>query len=196
MTNILIAGVGGQGILLASVIIGRVAMALGRDVKMSELHGMAQRGGSVVSHIRLADEGEKVAAPVIDRGDADILLAFEQLEALRYADYLNPETGLAYINSAQIVPLSVMIGAVPMPDNLKEQFAAAFPRRVLVDADRLALQAGNRRAANIVLLGALAAAADIAQSCWLQAVADSVRTEYRDSNVQAFLLGFEAGGER
>lgn len=194
MISIFITGVGGQGILLASVILGRVALAQGVDVKLSEVHGMSQRGGSVVSHVRLGSPGEQVLSPVIGQGDADILLAFEEIEALRWASWLNPETGRAYVNRAQIAPLPVLAGRTAYPQQAEQELRRIFPRCLVFDATSLAESAGSSRAVNTVLIGAMARATGIPREIWLQAVADSVKPAFREINQRAFDLGYEAGG--
>lgn len=196
MTSILIAGVGGQGTLLASVILGRVAMQQNLDVKLSEVHGMSQRGGSVVSQVRIGAPGETVSSPVIPEGEADILLAFEEMEALRWAPYVRPETGRAYVNTQRIAPLPVMTGSASYPEDIEERIRRAFACADLIDAGALARKAGSERAVNVVLLGAMAAHTDIPREVWLQAVEESVRPQFRSINRRAFELGVETGGNK
>lgn len=195
MTNILIAGVGGQGILLASVILGRAALAQDLDVKMSEVHGMSQRGGSVVSQVRIGAPGELVASPVIAGGEADILLAFEQMEALRWAEYMNP-AGRVYVNTQKIPPLPVMTGQTAYPEDIGERIRDLFAGVQFIDAVSLAEQAGSTRAVNTVLLGAMSAASPIPEDIWLTAVDDSVKAPFRSINRRAFELGRKIGEEK
>ena len=153
MTDILIVGVGGQGTLLASRVLGKLAQTLGYDVKLSEVHGMAQRGGSVVTHVRF---GDKVFAPVIDESGADIILAFEKLEALRWVGRLK-KNGRMFIGAQEIAPMPVITGAEEYPADIEERVKAIVPDAVFVDALRLAQEAGNAKAVNIVLIGVLRA---------------------------------------
>lgn len=189
MKNILIAGVGGQGTLLASVVLGKIATKLGFDVKLSEVHGMAQRGGSVVTYIRIGDEGEKVFSPVIDEGGADILLAFEELEALRWLPYVE-ESGKVYVNMQKTLPMPVITGAMAYPDDIEGKIKAQFPDAVFVDALAAANEAGNAKAVNTVLLGVLAKNMAIDKRLWLDAVSETVKPKFREVNEKAFLLGY------
>lgn len=191
MKSILIAGVGGQGTLLASVVLGKVAMLSGRDVKLSEVHGMAQRGGSVVTYVRIADEGEQVFSPLIEEAGADILLAFEQMEAVRWLNYVNPVSGNVYTNAQKIYPMAAAVGRTKYPEDLIERIRTEFPNAVILDALRLAEEAGNARTVNTVLLGAMATALPIHLDTWLQAVSDTVRPQFREVNEKAFKLGYE-----
>lgn len=196
MISVLIVGVGGQGVLLASNVLGRLGMILGYDVKMSELHGMAQRGGSVVSHVRIGDAGEKVLSPVIGRGEADILLAMEEMEALRWASYLDPDTGSAYVNLKQMEPLSVLAGLRPYPPDVDSLLGRAFHRGMQVQASRLASRvADDPRAANVALLGAMAADMDLPRQAWLDAIEQSVRPQFCQMNQAAFVMGYCAADE-
>ena len=152
--NILIVGVGGQGTLLTSRILAQVAVDLGYDVKVSEIHGMAQRGGSVVSQVRY---GEKIYSPIISKGGADIILAFEKLEAARWLDYLKPD-GMVIINDDRVDPLPVMSGKVKYPDDIDQRIAQMVEKTMVVDASSIAVECGNVRAANVVMVGLLAGA--------------------------------------
>ena len=152
--NILIVGVGGQGTLLTSRILAQVAVDLGYDVKVSEIHGMAQRGGSVVSQVRY---GEKIYSPIISKGDADIILAFEKLEAARWLDYLKPD-GMIIINDDRVDPLPVMSGKVKYPEDIDQHIAQMVEKTLVVDASSIAVGCGNVRAANVVMVGILAGA--------------------------------------
>lgn len=196
MTSFFLAGVGGQGILLTSMILSRLALSAGRDVKMSEIHGMAQRGGSVVSHVRIGGPGEEVLSPVIGLGEADILLALEEMEALRWADYVNPETGRVFVSRHRVPPLSVLAGRETYPQQTEELIRQRFPRHHLIDAADLAEAVGSRRAANVVLLGGLAGYMDAPAEQWLQAIADSVKPAYREINQAAFRTGCAAAGRQ
>ena len=191
MKSILIAGVGGQGTLLASVVLGRIAQKKGYDVKLSEVHGMAQRGGSVVTYVRMGDQGEKVYSPVIDPGGADILLAFEQLEALRWLPYVITERGEVYVNTQKILPMPVITGAARYPDDIPEKILSYFPDAVFLDALSLAEQAGSVKAVNTVLLGVLAKHMDIDRQVWLDVVGETVKPKFKEVNERAFLLGYD-----
>ena len=157
--NILLVGVGGQGTILASKILTHAALAQGYTVKMSEIHGMAQRGGSVVTQVRL---GEEVYSPVIDEGEADIIIAFEQLEAYRWAHFLR-EGGVLIANTQKISPLPVLIGAATYPDTILANLKDKVKRFVEIDGLKLAAEAGNAKSTNVVLMGVLARFMDFPQ---------------------------------
>ena len=184
-TNVLIVGVGGQGIILASEVLALVCLAAGYDVKQSEVHGMAQRGGSVTSHIRF---GPKVHSPTIERGRTDVLLSFELLEGRRWFDYLSP-TGIAIVNSLRIDPMPVASGKEKYPDNIEAELRAKCHHLDLVDGLRLAQKAGNTRSVNVVLLGALSRYLEFDISLWRQAIADRVPQKTIDINLRAFNFG-------
>jgi len=188
-TNIALTGVGGQGILLASEVVSRAAMLSGRDVKKSEVHGMAQRGGSVVSQVRM---GKKVYSPLIPDGETDFLVSFEMLEALRYADTLAPD-GVALINHQIITPVTVSSGQQPWVEDLMERIERAFPKRQIITAFATAQELGNSRVVNMVMTGALSRLLDIDENVWRQAVTDLVPARYRDVNLQAFETGRSVG---
>jgi indolepyruvate ferredoxin oxidoreductase, beta subunit len=188
MTDMLIVGVGGQGTLLASRVIGRMAESLGYDVKISEVHGMAQRGGSVVTHVRY---GEKVFAPVVDDGGADVILAFEKLEALRWLGRLK-KNGRLFISAQEIAPMPVITGAEAYPADIEARIRAAVPGAVFVDALRLATEAGSAKAVNIVLLGVLARRMEIDKQAFLNAITESVPPKTRKMNLTAFEKGYNA----
>lgn len=190
MKNILIAGVGGQGTLLASVVLGKLAAELGYDVKLSEVHGMAQRGGSVVTYVRIGDKGEKVFSPIIDEGGADILLAFEQLEALRWLPYVK-DGGKVYVNTQETLPMPVITGAMAYPEGIPAKIMERFTDAVFVDALALATEAGSAKAVNTVLLGVMAKDMDIDKNAWLAAVDDTVKPKFREINKKAFLSGYD-----
>ncbi len=149
--NILIVGVGGQGTLLASRILGALADVDGSDCKLSEVHGMSQRGGSVVTHVKIAP---KVDSPVVGLADADIILAFEELEALRYTDYLK-EDGTIVVNTQHILPMPVITGARKYPENILDELEKRAGKVITVDAEKLALEVGNLRTVNVIMIGVL-----------------------------------------
>lgn len=184
-TSLVLAGVGGQGILLASEIVARAAMATGFDVKTNEVHGMAQRGGSVVAQIRF---GPRVYSPLVPAGSARILAALERIEALRYVDLLAPD-GLAVVSSQVMVPVTVSSGAARYPDDAESRLRSVFPRLIYLDAASIALKAGSIRATNVVVVGALAADLNLPASAWEESISASVKEKYRDLNLRAFQLG-------
>jgi indolepyruvate ferredoxin oxidoreductase beta subunit len=184
-TNILIVGVGGQGTLLTSRIIAQVAVQLGYDVKVSEVHGMAQRGGSVVTQVRY---GEKIYSPIIKMGDADVILAFEKIEAARWLDYLK-EDGMVIINNERVNPLPVMSGKAKYPDDIHEKVAALVEKTVVVDATDIAIRCGNAKAANVVLVGMLSQAIGLPFEEVEKAIRDIVPAKALDVNLQAFREG-------
>lgn len=186
--NILLVGVGGQGILLASEILSEVLMLGGYDVKKAEVHGMAQRGGSVVSHVRY---GEKVYSPIIPEGEADILFGFELLESYRYLPLLKKDAQVV-VSDLQIVPPGVALGKESYPEDVPGKIRAAFPRCRIVNSMDLAVQAGNMRTVNTVLLGALSTMMDIAEDAWVQAMKNRVPARFLDENLKAFSLGRQA----
>ena len=185
VTNILIVGVGGQGTLLTSRIIAQVAVQMGFDVKVSEVHGMAQRGGSVVSQVRF---GEKVYSPIIKKGDADVLLAFEKLEAARYLEYLQRD-GIIIVNNDRIDPGPVMSGEMKYPEKLEEKIARLVPRTYVINATELAGECGSVRAANVVLVGLLGALLHIDPEVMESAVKEVVPEKALDVNLKALQAG-------
>lgn len=184
-TNILIVGVGGQGTLLTSRIIAQVAVQLGYDVKVSEVHGMAQRGGSVVTQVRY---GEKIYSPIIKKGDADVILAFEKIEAARWLDYLK-EDGMVIINNERVNPLPVMSGKAKYPDDIHEKVAGLVEKTVVVDATDIATRCGNVKAANVVLVGMLSQAIGLPVEEVEKAIRDIVPAKALDVNLEAFREG-------
>lgn len=184
-TNILLVGVGGQGILVASEIIAEALMLAGFDVKKSEVHGMAQRGGSVVSHVRF---GEKVYSPIIPEGEADILVGFELLEAYRYLPLLKAD-GKIVVNDLKINPPIVSIGQEDYPEGLPEKIKNIFHGSTLVDGLALAKLTGNVKTANTVLLGALSRLSGIEEKFWLSAIERMVPGKTLEVNRKAFELG-------
>jgi indolepyruvate ferredoxin oxidoreductase beta subunit len=161
--NVLMAGVGGQGVLTCADILARSAMECGFDVKVSEVHGMAQRGGSVYSHVRYA---ERVDSPLIMQGEADIILAFERVESLRFAHYAKPD-GILIVNNQRLDPVTVSSGQVPYPDDVLERLKALKQKVFIMDGEKLATDPALRRSVNFLLLGALAAhTPDIREDVW------------------------------
>ncbi len=185
--NILLVGVGGQGTILASRIIAAAARAEGMQVKLSEVHGMAQRGGSVVTHLRM---GEKIHSPLIEVGQADIILAFEQLEAWRWLFYLK-DGGTVIVNSQVISPVPVILGFQKYPENILARLKENVTETIVVDAAALARKAGNERTVNVVLLGYLAGKMDFDQDRWLQALESTVPEKVLEPNKKAFSFGWE-----
>ena len=180
--NITLVGVGGQGTLLASEILCQVALASGRDVKKSEVHGMAQRGGSVVSQVRM---GQKVHSPLIALGETDILIAFEKLEALRYAHFLGPD-GMAMVNDQEIRPVTVSSGQAEWPEDLDGMLRSTFPKLEIIPALAMARELGNVRAVNLVMIGALWNHMDVDESIWRDAIAALVKPQFVKLTLKAF----------
>ncbi len=187
--NIMIVGVGGQGTVLASKLLGRLLLAQGYDVKVSEVHGMSQRGGSVVTYVRC---GTHVASPVIDKGEADYIVSFEVLEAARWLEYLRPG-GQIVTSTQQVDPMPVITGAADYPAGLVEAMRAAGAQVDAVDCLALAEQAGSSKAANIVLLGRLSHYFDLPAEAWDAALEAVVPPKFLELNRRAFALGRDAG---
>lgn len=186
-TNILLCGVGGQGILLASNLLAECAMEAGFDVKKSEIHGMAQRGGSVVSHVRF---GEKILAPVIRKGECDILLAFEELEALRWSEYLRP-SGIVISNAQTIIPMSVSAGNAVYPQNITEKLSKLSIEVFSVDGIGKAKELGNQKCLNVILLGILARKlGKINKEIWLDIIGKKFPAKLVELNRKAFNVGW------
>jgi len=185
-TSIMIVGVGGQGTLLASRLLGAVLLSRGYDVKVSEVHGMSQRGGSVVTYVKY---GEAIASPIVDKGEADVILAFERLEAARWLPFLKPG-GKMIVNDQRIDPMPVITGAAQYPEGIIESLAA-FDILAL-DALSLALEAGSAKAVNVVLLGAMAKRLDIPREVWEEAIRTEVKPQFVEMNIKAFALGYGA----
>ena len=183
--NIMIVGVGGQGTLLTSRILGGLAIAGGYDVKLSEVHGMAQRGGSVVTFVRY---GDKVAEPIVEQGQADVIIAFERLEALRYAHFLKKD-GALIINDWRIDPMPVVTGTAVYPQNLTEKMKTAGVRLLALDALTLAKKAGSVKAINVVLLGVLSNHMPFSEDIWREAIGACVPPKFLEVNQKAFALG-------
>ncbi len=185
--NLLLVGVGGQGILLASEILSETFMLAGYDVKKSEIHGMSQRGGSVVSHVRY---GREVFSPIVPEGEGDLLFGFELMETCRCLPLLKPGATVV-ANDLRIPPPSVLTGRESYPEGIAERISERFPDFILIDGEKLASDAGNRRAANTVLLGAVSRRLDIAEDYWLRALEKMVPMKTLEINRKAFLLGRE-----
>ena len=186
--NIMIVGVGGQGSLLASKLLGRLLLTRGYDIKVSEVHGMSQRGGSVVTYVRF---GDKVYSPIVTEGEADIIISFEKLEAARYAKYLKAD-GRIVVNTQQIDPMPVIIGAAEYPETVLEELTAKGLSVEALDALTLARQAGSAKAVNIVLMGRAAKYFDIPYERWIAAIENTVAPKFVEMNKTAFALGFNA----
>lgn len=185
--NIMIVGVGGQGTLLASRILGSVAIKEGYDVKVSEVHGMSQRGGSVVTYVKF---GEKVYSPIIDKGEADLVLAFELLEAMRALPYVKKH-GKMIVNTQHMDPMPVITGAMTYPENIEEKLSAKIDLQP-VDALTLAQQAGTVKAVNVVLIGVLAKSTSIKKEVWIEALKETVPPKFLEMNLTAFELGYNS----
>lgn len=183
--SVFLTGVGGQGILLASEIISNAAMLSGFDVKTNEVHGMAQRGGTVTALVRY---GPKVYSPLICEGDARVLCAFEMAEAIRAAHYLAPG-GLAVVNQYRIIPVTVSSGSAIYPEDIKETLRKRFPRLCYFDATQKAIEAGTEKAANVVLLGATSVGLDLPEETWLEAIRKTVKPKFLEVNLKAFAAG-------
>ncbi len=186
--NVLLAGVGGQGVVLASYVLSQVAMSEGYDVKQSEVHGMAQRGGSVVSHFRF---GDKVWSPLVVQGTADLLMAFEALEALRYLNWLKPGGELVY-NALRINPSPVSAGLATYPEDIYGLIKATWSNAKCVNANELAAKAGTVKAANVAMLGAISPALPFATDTWEAVIRRAVPPKTIDVNLQAFRLGAQS----
>ena len=186
-TNIMIVGVGGQGTLLASRILGNAVIRMGYDVKVSEVHGMSQRGGSVVTYIKYGDE---VYSPIIDNGEADIVLAFELLEAYRALPALK-KGGRLIVNNQRINPMPVITGTSQYPENIIEKLSKKVDTTA-VDALSLAMESGSFKAVNVVLIGVMAKSTDIPYEIWIDTIRDTVPQKFLDINIKAFELGYNA----
>lgn len=183
--NIMIVGVGGQGSLLASKILGKLLAEEAPDVKVSEVHGMSQRGGSVVTYVRC---GERVYSPIIDKGEADFIVSFEKSEAARYAECL-AEGGAIIVNTQEIDPMPVITGAAEYPHDVLEKLSAAGVKVDALDALYLAEEAGSSKAVNLVLMGRLSKYFDISEEKWLKVIEDTVPPKFAELNKKAFKLG-------
>ncbi|MDO5396366.1 MAG: indolepyruvate oxidoreductase subunit beta [bacterium] len=183
--NIMIVGVGGQGTLLASRILGGAAIKKGYDVKVSEVHGMSQRGGSVVTYVKF---GDKVYSPIIDKGEADLVLAFELLEAYRALPFVK-KGGRLLVNRQRMNPMPVITGAMAYPENIEEKLREKA-EVTAVDAIPLAEQAGTIKAVNVVLIGLLARSMDIEKEVWLEVIKECVPPKFLEMNLKAFESGY------
>lgn len=184
--NILVVGVGGQGTLLTSRILGNLAIHSGYDVKLSEVHGMSQRGGSVVTHVRY---GEKVYSPLVEVGKADIIVAFEKMEALRWRHFLKKD-GIMIVNAQEIDPMPVIIGAADYPEDIVDQLSVEENKVIVADALNEARKIGNFRVVNTVLLGILAKNMDAQVESWEEAIKQTVPNKTIDINIEAFNAGY------
>ncbi len=183
--NIMIVGVGGQGSLLASKLLGHLLLSEGYDVKVSEVHGMSQRGGSVVTYVRF---GEKVYSPIIDKGEADFIVSFEKLEAARYIEYLKPD-GRIVVNIQQIDPMPVITGAMEYPQDLVKKIEDKGIKVDAMDCLTLAEEAGSAKAVNLVLMGRLSKYFDMSEEKWIKAIEECVPAKFVEMNKKAFKLG-------
>ena len=183
--NIMIVGVGGQGSLLASKLLGHLLISQGYDVKVSEVHGMSQRGGSVVTYVRF---GDKVYSPIIDEGEADAIVSFEPLEAARWLSYLK-DGGQIITNTQRIDPMPVITGDAKYPENLIEKMRAAGAKVDAIDCLKLAEEAGSLKVVNIVLMGRLSHYFEFPKEAWLQSLKENVPSKLLDVNIRAFELG-------
>lgn len=187
-TSIMIVGVGGQGSLLASKLLGRLLVDEGYDVKVSEVHGMSQRGGSVVTYVRY---GDKVYSPIVTEGEADFIISFEKLEAARYAKFLKKD-GRIIVNTQQIDPMPVIIGAAEYPENVLDELTAKGLKIEALDALTPAETAGSAKAVNIVLMGRAAKYFDIPYESWIKAIENTVAPKFIEMNKKAFELGYNS----
>ncbi len=188
--NIMITGVGGQGSLLASRIIGEVVLSAGYDVKVSEVHGMAQRGGSVVTYVRYSEK-EKVASPVICKGEADYLISFEILEAARWIPFLKIG-GKVISNTQKILPMPVITGQMEYPENIVDNLKSKNVDITAVDALSIARELGNEKAVNVVLIGVFAKKSSFSKEAFINAINKCVPEKFRELNLKAFEKGYEA----
>lgn len=187
--NILIVGVGGQGTLLASVLLGKLALEEGYDVKLAEVHGMAQRGGSVVTHVRISED--QVYSPLIEEGGADVIIAFEELEAYRWISYLKKD-GAIFVNSQQIKPMPVILGAAEYPEDAVGFLKSNANKVICLDALGIAADCGSVKAVNTVLLGAVARELPFSKESWLKQIEETVKPKFIELNKQAFEKGYLA----
>ncbi len=187
--NIVIVGVGGQGTLLASKILGYIALENGCDVRVSEVHGMSQRGGSVVTYVRISDD-EKLYSTIVEQGCADVVLAFENLEALRALPYLKDE-GTIIVNTQELLPMPVITGAAEYPDDCLERIKNYGANIIELDATGIAHECGTYRAANVVLIGVLAKKLPFTYDQWMKAIEANVKPKFIEINKEAFRRGYE-----
>ena len=186
--SVLIVGVGGQGTLLASRVLGAAMQAAGQDVKVSEVHGMSQRGGSVVTYVRY---GDQVYSPIIEEGEADVILAFEALESARYLPSLK-KGGTVIVNTQQMDPMPVVTGVAEYPKDILGKVQEQGVKMVALDALGMAEQAGSAKAVNVVLIGAMAKKLDLPKEVWIDTIQETVPPKFIDMNLKAFELGYNA----
>ncbi|MCI7144935.1 MAG: indolepyruvate oxidoreductase subunit beta [Clostridiales bacterium] len=184
--NILIVGVGGQGTLLASVLLGNLALDSGYDVKLSEVHGMSQRGGDVVTHVKISDS--KVNSPLIEKGEADMIIGFEKLEAYRWLPYLK-KGGECFVNDQQIMPMPVILGQTAYPEDADSIIKSRAGRVVAFDALKIAEECGSSKAVNVVLLGAASGSLPFGEEQWIKVIEENVKPKFVDLNKEAFIKG-------
>ena len=187
--NILIVGVGGQGTLLASVLLGNLALDKGYDVKLSEVHGMSQRGGDVVTHVKISDN--KVCSPLIEKGEADIIIGFEKLEAYRWLPQLK-KGGAMFVNSQEIFPMPVVMGQAEYPEDIDGQLAETAGTVKEFDALDVAATCGSTKAVNVVLLGAASEALPFSEDEWMKVIEENVKPKFVELNKKAFTMGQRA----
>ena len=187
--TILIVGVGGQGTLLASVLLGNIALEEGYDVKLAEVHGMAQRGGSVVTHVRISEN--EVRSPLIEEGGADVIVAFEELEAYRWIPYLK-QGGAIFVNTQQIKPMPVIMGAAQYPDEIVAFLNNNADKVTCLDALGIAAECGSIKAVNTVLLGAMAKELPFSKETWIRQIEKTVKPKFVELNKIAFEKGYQA----
>ncbi len=187
--SMLIVGVGGQGTLLASRILGTYASLKELDCKLSEVHGMAQRGGSVVTHVRI---GEKVLSPIVGLGGADIILSFEKLEAARFIPYLK-KNGIVIVNTQEILPMPVIVGSAKYPDNIFEIISERTDKIIEIPALEVAEKAGSSKSVNVVMLGALTKALSLDKDLMAEAVKSTVKEKFIEVNIRAYEGGYALG---
>ena len=187
--NVMIVGVGGQGTLLASNVLGNVLMNTYKDVKVSEVHGMAQRGGSVVTYVKAGDEA---MSPVIEKGEADVILAFEQMEAARWLPYLK-KGGQMIVNTQKINPMPVITGAAEYPGDIIESFEETGIDLIKIDALAKAQEAGSSKVVNVVLLGTMAKISGITYDAFISVIKEIIPEKFLEMNLKAFDLGYSFG---
>ncbi|MBE6834968.1 MAG: indolepyruvate oxidoreductase subunit beta [Ruminococcaceae bacterium] len=187
--SVMIVGVGGQGTLLASRLLGAALLNSGFEVKVSEVHGMSQRGGSVVTYVKYGDE---VSSPIVGPGEADLILAFEQLEAARWLPYLKKD-GNIIANTQKIDPMPVVIGTAVYPDGVLEAIEKTGVKLTSIDALSLAVEAGSPKAVNVVLIGVMASKMDLPKETWIEAIKQTVPEKFLEMNLKAFELGYNNG---
>ena len=189
ITSVVLSGVGGQGILLASEVVAQAAVAAGFDVKTNEVHGMAQRGGSVIAQIRY---GKEVFSPLVPKRTAKVLGSLERIECLRYIDYL-ADDGVAIVSDQKIVPVTASTGGTPYPEVDEQTLSQYFPRLVYLHAIDMATALGNVKTANMIILGTISTHLDLPEIAWETAIKRSIKEEFVDINIEAFQMGRSIG---